>query len=216
MNHPGVGAGFSHLYSKPARLMLLNLRRDLVYTFPMDDKSLKDIYPRRKSLRLSGYDYRQQGVYFVTLCTQEKLCLFGQISDSTMRLNQYGIIADSVWQEIPLHYPDINNSIFIVMPNHIHGLISFQEFKRAGFVNRWGKPAPTRPFTLSEIVRAFKTYSSRRINQLRNTPGVHIWQRGYYEHIIQSEQEYHQIGEYILFNPAKWESDRENPNVNRK
>jgi putative transposase len=182
----------------------------------MDDKSLKDIYPRRNSLRLSGYDYRQQGVYFVTLCTQEKLCLFGQIIDSTMRLNQYGKIAESVWQEIPLHYPDINNGIFIVMPNHVHGIINILKSGRAGFGKRWGKPAPTRPFALSEIVRAFKTYSSRKINQLRDTPGLHIWQRGYYEHIIQSEKVYHQIGEYILFNPAKWESDRENPNANRK
>jgi putative transposase len=98
----------------------------------MDDKSLKDIYPRRKSLRLPDYDYRQQGVYFVTVCTQEKLCLFGQIIDSTMRLNQYGKIAESVWQEMPLHYPDINNNIFIVMPNHIHGIIILQESKRAG------------------------------------------------------------------------------------
>jgi putative transposase len=177
----------------------------------MDDKSLKDIYPRRKSLRLSGYDYGQQGVYFVTLCTQQKLCLFGQIIESTMRLNQYGKIAELVWQEIPLHYPDINNNIFIVMPNHIHGLISLQESRRAG-----SKPAPTTGFPLSEIVRAFKTYSSRRINQLRNTPGAQIWQRGYYEHVIQSENEYHQIGEYILFNPAKWESDRENPEAIQK
>jgi putative transposase len=182
----------------------------------MDDKSLNDIFPRRKSLRLAGYDYKQQGVYFVTLCTRDKLCLFGQISDGTMRLNQYGQNAESVWQELPLQYPDINNSIFIVMPNHIHGLISLQEIKRAGFEKSWEKPAPTRPFTLSEIVRAFKTYSSRKINQLRHTPGVHIWQRGYYEHIIQSENEYNQIGEYILFNPAKWELDRENPNANRK
>jgi putative transposase len=77
----------------------------------------------------------------------------------------------------------------------------------------------TRPYQTVysvRIVRALKTYFSRKINQLRHTPGVHIWQRGYYEHIIQSEKEYHQIGEYILFNPAKWESDRENPNVNRK
>ncbi len=177
----------------------------------MDDKSLKDSFPRHKSLRLPGYNYRQQGVYFVTLCTQEKLCLFGQIIDSNMRLNQYGKIVESVWQEIPLHYPDINNTIFSVMPNHIHGLISLQEFKRAG-----SKPAPTTGYSLSEIVRAFKTYSSRRINQLRNTTGVHIWQRGYYEHIIQSEKEYDQTGEYILFNPAKWESDHENPNANRK
>jgi putative transposase len=98
----------------------------------MDDKSLKDIYPLRKSLRLSGYDYGQQGVYFVTLCTQEKLCIFGQIVDSIMRPNQYGKRATEVWQEIPLHYPDINNNVFIVMPNHIHGLILIEWFGRAG------------------------------------------------------------------------------------
>jgi hypothetical protein len=77
----------------------------------MDEKSLKEIYPRRKSLRLSGYDYRQQGVYYVILCSHEKLCFFGQIIDSTVKLNQYGKIAESVWQEIPLHYPDTNKNI---------------------------------------------------------------------------------------------------------
>jgi hypothetical protein len=131
-----------------------------LYSILMENNSLENIYPRRKSLRLSGYDCGQQGVYFIA-------------------------------------------------SNHIHGLISLQELKRAGTI-----PAPTKPFTLSEI--AFKTYSSRRINQLRNTRGVNIWQRVYYEHIFQSEKEYHQIGEYILFNPAKWESDPENPNANRK
>jgi putative transposase len=84
----------------------------------MDNKSPKDIYPRRKSLRLSSYDYRQQGVYFVTLCAQEKLCFFEQIIDSTMRLNQYGNIAESVWQEI-LHYPDINNNISAYLVNSV-------------------------------------------------------------------------------------------------
>jgi putative transposase len=177
----------------------------------MNDQSLKEIYPRRISLRLSGYNYCWEGAYFVTLCTQDKTCLLGQIADSTMRLNQYGEIVKTVWKEIPLHYPEINNAIFIVMPNHLHGIITIQESKRAG-----SKPAPTTGYSLSEIVRAFKTFSSRSINQLRNTPGAHIWQRGYYEHVIQSEKEYHQIGEYILFNPAKWESDRENPNAIRK
>jgi putative transposase len=98
----------------------------------MDSKSLEDKYPRRKALRLSGYDYRHQGAYFVTLCTQDKLCLFGQIIDSNMRLNQYGKIAEAVWQEIPLHYPDINTAIFVIMPNHIHGIVSIRGSWRAG------------------------------------------------------------------------------------
>jgi putative transposase len=86
-----------------------------------------------------------------------------------------------------------------MMPNHVHGIIDILKSGLAG-----SKPATTQGCSLSEIVRAFKTYSSRKINQLRDTPGVHIWQRGYYEHIIQSENEYHQIGEYVLHNPAKW------------
>jgi hypothetical protein len=76
-----------------------------------------------------------------------------------MSLNQYGNIAESAWQEIPLYYPDIDNGIFMVMPNHVHGLINILKSGRAGFGIRWGKPAPTRPFALSETFRAFKTYS---------------------------------------------------------
>jgi putative transposase len=89
-------------------------------------------------------------------------------------------------------------NVFIVMPNHIHGIINVLKPWLAG-----SKPATTRACSLAEIVRAFKNYYSRRINQLRHTLGVLIWQRGYYEHIIQSEKNYQQIGDYILFNPVK-------------
>ena len=172
----------------------------------MDDKVLKDLYPQRRDLRLRSYDYTWQGAYFVTICSQDKLSLFGQIVDSTMKLNPFGKVVESVWQEIPLHYPEVNNEVFIVMPNHIHGIISIHEVERAG-----SKPAPTKNHPLSEIVRAFKTYSSRRINELRNSQGTPVWQRNYYEHVIRSESDYHQIGEYIFYNPAKWETDCENP-----
>jgi putative transposase len=115
-----------------------------------------------------------------------------------MILNLYGEIAEAVWKEIPLHYPDISNEIFVVMPNHIHGLISIQDSRRAG-----SKPAPTRLYTLSEIVRVFKTYSSRRINS-----GIyrgHLLATRLLRACIRSENEYHLTGEYILYNPAKWE-----------
>ena len=97
------------------------------------------------------------------------------------------------------------------MPNHVHGIIAIHEVGRAG-----SKPAPTKRYPLSEIVRAFKTYSSRRINELRNSQGIPVWQRNYYEHIIRSESDYHQIGEYILYNPSKWETDHENQNAKLK
>jgi len=126
-----------------------------------------------------------------------------------MELNDFGEVVKLVWQEIPLHYPEVNNDEFIVMPNHIHGIITIDENQRAG-----SKPAPTTgKHQLSEIVRAFKTYSARKINELRKTPGTPVWQRNYYEHIILNENDYHQIGEYILYNPAKWETDSENPTL---
>lgn len=103
-----------------------------------------------------------------------------------MKLNPFGEVVESVLKEIPLHYPEVNNEVFIVMPNHVHGIISIHEVERAG-----SKPASTiKP--LSEIVRAFKTYSSRRINELRNSQGTPVWQRNYYEHVIRSESDYHQ------------------------
>lgn len=118
----------------------------------MDNKSLKDLYPHRRSLRLSGHDYSWEGAYFVTLYTQDKVCLFGQVADSTMHLNQYGKIVAPIWEDISLHYPDIDKAIFIVMPNHIHGIVNILKSERAG-----SKPAPTTSHTLSEIVRATDT-----------------------------------------------------------
>ena len=124
----------------------------------MDNKSLKELCPHRRSLRLSGYDYSWEGAYFVTFCTQDTVCLFGQVADNTMSLNQYGKIVASIWKEIPLHYPDIDNAIFIVMPNHIHGIVNILKSGLAG-----SKPATTRPFILSEIARSTNTCSSRQL-----------------------------------------------------
>jgi putative transposase len=175
------------------------------------DKLPRRLYPQRTNLRLRSYNYAWQGDYFVTICTQNRRCLFGQIAESTMKLNQFGEVLESVWKEIPFHYPEISNEIFKVMPNHIHGIITIRKVERAG-----SKPAPTKPYHLSEIVRAFKTYSSRKINDIRRTQGTTIWQRNYYEHIIRDESDYRQIVEYILFNPAKWEADPENPAISTK
>ena len=168
-------------------------------------------FPQRRQIRLCSYNYKWQGAYFITICTQDKQSLFGHIVNSSMKLNICGEIVESCWKEIPLHYPEAKNEVFIVMPNHIHGIIVIQGLRRAG-----SKPAPTNRHSLSEIVRGFKTYSSRKINEYRKSQGTPVWQRGYYEHVIRGESEYRQIGEYILFNPAKWEIDYENPNTKLK
>ena len=184
----------------------------------MNDKLLEELYPQRRYIRLRSYDYTQPGAYFVTSCTHGKQCLFGNIKNNIMKLNPYGEIVQSCWKDIPLHYPEVNNEVFIVMPNHVHGIISIHDVNpdRSGQVGRSGsKPDPTKRQPLSEIVRAFKTYSSRKINEYRQSQGTPVWQRSFYEHIIRSEREYRQMGEYIIYNPAKWEMDSENPNAKR-
>ena len=122
-----------------------------------------------------------------------------------MKLNSLGEVVESVWKEIPLHYPEVNNDVYIVMPNHVHGIISINGAGRAD-----SKSAPTKRHPLSEIVRAFKAYSSQNISRLCNSQGTSSWQRGYYEHVIRSEEDYFEVGQYILYNPAKWEIDPEN------
>jgi putative transposase len=105
----------------------------------MDDNVLKEhLYPRLRNLRLRNYDYTWQGAYCVTLCTYDRLSLFSQIIDSMMELNPFGEVVESIWKEIPNHYPEVNNQVFIVMPNHIHGIIAIHQVERAG-----SKPAPT-------------------------------------------------------------------------
>jgi putative transposase len=175
----------------------------------MNSYQTEGAFPRRRPLRLSSYDYSWQGAYFITICTNGRQNIFGEIVDDSMVLNQLGEIAETCWKEIPSHYREVENGVFIIMPNHLHGIIAIEGPGRAG-----SKPAPTGKYPLSEIVRGFKTYSARNINRQRESGGKHVWQRGFYEHVIRDETEYHQIGDYILFNAAKWESDKENPSRN--
>jgi REP element-mobilizing transposase RayT len=128
------------------------------------------------------------------------------VVDGTMRLNDTGRIAATAWNDLPAHYNNVELDCFIVMPNHIHGILMLHD------VGAGLKPAPTR-HGLPEIVRAFKTFSSRQINEPRKTVGVPLWQRNYYEHVIRSEESLNRIRRYILDNPAQWQFDRENPAV---
>jgi len=166
---------------------------------------------RRHSIRLKDYDYSQAGAYFVTICTKEQECRFGQIIDQSMQLSSFGHIVKACWGDLPRHYPHVELDIFVIMPNHIHGIIVLagQQIVGAGF-----KPAPTvvnKRHGLTEVIRAFKTFSSRQINKLRGTPGTPIWQRNYYEHVIRNEDDLAEIREYIMNNLMKWELDKDNP-----
>ena len=175
----------------------------------MNDKIIQDRFPDRNHSRLTGYDYSTPGAYFVTICAHKKQCLFGNIETGVMRVNQYGEIIQKCWEDLPKHYAGINNQIFTVMPNHVHGIIVINAADRRSS----SKLDPTKKYPLPEIIRAFKTYSSKGINELRYSPGTTVWQRSYYEHIIRNANDLREIGEYIVYNPAKWDNDNENPNL---
>ena len=161
----------------------------------------------RCSIRLKGYDYTQPGAYFVTICTHQRRCLFGDVVGGEMRLNELGDFVWATWHDLPNHVPHVQLDAFVVMPNHVHGIIIIRD------VGAGSEPAPTtKRHGLPEIVRQFKTFSARRINRRRGTPGQPVWQRNYYEHIIRHEESLNRIRDYILTNPLRWNLDRENPN----
>jgi REP element-mobilizing transposase RayT len=138
-----------------------------------------------------------------------------------MHLNAFGEIVQKHWYELPNHYPHVHLDAFVIMPNHIHGILvlldtgaPFTHLVGAGFETRPYKDPASRDYqrhALPEIVRGFKTYSARAINSARGTPGVPVWQRSFYDHVIRNEHSLYGIREYIAENPARWAEDRENP-----
>ena len=169
------------------------------------------------SKRLHDYGYSQPGAYFVTICTANRRCIFGEIMDGEMQLNKHGMIVAEQWAGLPSHYPRVSIDEFVIMPNHIHGIICLsgasQTSVGAGFQPAH-IPHPTDPkHGIPEIIRGFKTYSSLTINRLRGTSGEPVWQRNYYEHIVRDEKDLAAVRKYIVENPLKWELDPENPVV---
>ena len=148
----------------------------------------------RRSIRLQGYDYTNTGIYFVTICSYQRQHLFGDIDNGEMKINAIGQIASNLWQKIPQHFPNVELDAFILMPDHLHGIIVISE--------------STEKSTLANIVQNFKSISSRKINRISKNYGVSIWQRNYYERIVRSEQELKNLREYIENNPANWEGSQ--------
>ncbi len=232
-------------------------------------------WPKRRTLRLRGYDYSQAGAYAVTICTHGGAFLFGQVSDGTMELSGAGRLVEAVWDGLPAYYRHVTLDASVVMPDHVHGVIVFKDRplpaeleseigpvpegasvgsrpedgrvgdaapttsatrgkrttgRRAGRGpapapegvsvgsrpedGRVGDAAPTkrrasRRRGLSEVVRGFKSMSGRRVNALRGTPGVAVWQRGFYEHVVRNEEDLNRIRQYIEKNPVRWRLKRE-------
>ena len=162
---------------------------------------------KRKSIRLKEYDYSADGYYFVTISTANGVTYFGNVKNGEMVLNEYGNIVNTQWVQLPQHYWNTKLDEYVIMPDHIHGIIIIDN-NRAGY-----KPAPThqhnvkKPYSLHEIIRGFKTFTSKNINTL-NTTILFRWQRSFYDRIIRNENELHKIRTYILKNPLNWEIER--------
>ena len=156
----------------------------------------------RRTIRLQGYDYSQAGAYFVTICTQNREYLFGEIVNNEMRLNNVGRVVTDSWVWLA-QYNHVLLDEFVVMPNHVHGIIMITDNCRGS-----SRTAPTgnrKP--LGRLIGAFKTVSTKSINKLCQTPGTKLWQRNYWEHIVRNEPELNRIREYIHNNPVQWGLD---------
>ena len=178
-----------------------------------------DIHHRR-SIRLRGHDYSIAGSYFVTICAWQRQCLFGDIVDGTMILNNYGILAEGCWKAIPSQYEQVVTDAFVIMPNHVHGIISIVGARfiasgqspnsvMAGYQTNQG--AINRAPTVGEMIRGFKARCSCLINKKRENQGCPVWQRNYYERVIRNDNELNHAREYIINNPLKWNDDDYNP-----
>ena len=173
----------------------------------------------RRSIRLDGYDYSQEGLYFVTICTEKRDCLFGKISNGIMVLNEMGIIAYHEWLATPVIRKNVGLDVFVVMPNHIHGIIIIKESGRGGELNSPNNNEEEGVFntprrlhspsqTIGSIVRGYKSSVTGKINALQNAKGIVVWQSNYWEHIIRDERSYSNISEYIINNPTNWTTDK--------
>ena len=174
---------------------------------------------KRKSIRLKDYDYSEPGDYFVTICTQDKKCLFGKIIDCEMRSNDVGKMVEKVWQEIPQSYPNIEIDEFTIMPNHLHGIITIVGADPRVRPGQTQGFAPTR-LSLPAVIHRFKSLTTKYYIDNVKTKSwppfeKRLWQRNYYEHIIRDENDLNKIRDYIISNPGVWTEDKENPNYKR-
>jgi putative transposase len=192
---------------------------------------------RRRSIRLKGYDYTRNGAYFVTICTQDRVCLFGTVVNGHMQMNEYGREVADCWSWLAQRYSYVHLDEWVVIPNHMHGIIVIADDRRNGSgrdgvgldvaysegVCRGGsrtaltrtaltgsRIASAKRKTLGRLIGAFKTLSTRRINGVPSTPGAKVWQRDHYEHVVRNSPQLRRVRHYIASNPSRWELDREN------
>ena len=165
----------------------------------------------RRSIRLKGYDYSQAGLYFVTICTRNRLPLFGEIENGEMVLNDAGKMVGYQWEGLIRWFEAIQLHEFVVMPNNVHGIVEIVHREPMEHLIS-GQPQGISP-RVGDMVGAFK--SSTTNEYIRNVKQHHwprfdkkLWQRNYYEHIIRNHESYLEIAAYVRTNPLKWRDDR--------
>lgn len=161
----------------------------------------KNIY-RIESTRLVNWNYSNPAIYFLTICTKNREQFFGHIEKSEMVLNSYGLIVKNNWEKLKHIHSNILLDEFVIMPDHFHAIIELKEFDQHSPQNKCKD--------LSEIIRGFKTFSSKEINGERNNIGNSIWQSRFYDRIIRNENELFNTRKYIKENPSRWELQNKN------
>lgn len=170
----------------------------------------------RRSIRLPGYDYAQPGAYFVTVCTHNHALLFGDVAGDRVALNEYGRVAHDEWLASSQIRRELELDAFVVMPNHIHGIVWIVSrdvgAAPASRVGAHGRaPLQRAPRSLGAFIAGYKSAVTKRVNELRQTPGTPVWQRNYWEHVVRTEETLEAIRQYIADNPARWSLDRYHP-----
>ena len=177
----------------------------------------------RRSIRLKGCDYSQPGAYYVTIVAWYRECLFGEVVNKEMVLSKFGLVAKQQWEKLPKRFPNIELGASMIMPNHMHGIIVITNdrgtaenlndldggsSRRAPTREQYQKPVKG---SIPSMIRSYKSAVSYRINLMRRSDGVPVWQRNYYEHIIRDETDLQNKTDYINANPLLWDEDDENP-----
>jgi len=180
----------------------------------------------RRSIRLKGYDYSRAGLYFITICLHNRQCLFGEILNDIIQLNEFGWVAHHQWEKISERFPNVEPDVFQIMPNHMHGIIALNETVGSTLAvdpdgDNNGMPMNDRTRvngvpTVGDIVGAYKSLVSNECLEIFKSKHTNkimgkLWQRNYYEHIIRDEQSFQNIRQYIIDNPVQWSTDKLNP-----
>ena len=165
----------------------------------------------RRSIRLTGRDYSWPGTYFVTICAAERKCLLGRIEKGEMQENMLGRLVRTHWMEIPSDFPSVELDAFVVMPNHVHGMIHLHRRVAANEEQctfaEFGKPQTG---SIGWLVRSFKARVTREARQALQRPSLTVWQRNYFERVVRSGKEYEDVYRHICNNPRNWDHDWEN------